>query len=199
VLTLFIRSIDDRLSIIVPMNQALFLDRDGVIIANRADYVRTWSDVSIYPQALSSLQKINSSDYKIFIVTNQSPIGRGIISYNEAEQINWQLIKEIESAGGRIDAVYMCPHTAEDNCLCRKPQPGMILQAAAEFSIDLAHSILIGDAISDIIAGQTAGIGVNVLVKTGRGAAQIELPLTNQVPPFLVNDSLAEALSDLIP
>ena len=181
------------------MKPALFLDRDGVIIANRQDYVRTWSDVSIYPQALSSLQKINSSEYKIFIITNQSAVGRGIITHSSAEEINWQLVNEIESAGGRIDGVYLCPHTSEDNCPCRKPRPGMILQAAAEFSLDLEHSILIGDAISDIIAGQTAGVGKNVLVKTGLGAAQIELPLASQVPPFLIYDSLAEALLDLIP
>lgn len=181
------------------MNQALFLDRDGVIIANRSDYVRTWSDVSIYPQSLSSLQRIHSSQYKIFIITNQSVVGRGIISHAEAEKINLQLINEIESSGGRIDGVYMCPHTPEDNCPCRKPRPGMILQAAAEFSVDLGHSILIGDAISDIIAGQTAGVGKNVLVKTGRGAAQIELPIASQIPPFLLHDSLVEALSDLVP
>jgi D-glycero-D-manno-heptose 1,7-bisphosphate phosphatase len=75
----------------------------------------------------------------------------------------------------------------------------MILQAAAEFSLDLGHSILIGDAISDIVAGQSAGVEKNVLVKTGRGAAQIELPLARKVSPFLIFDSLAEALSDLIP
>jgi D-glycero-D-manno-heptose 1,7-bisphosphate phosphatase len=180
------------------MKPALFLDRDGVIIDSRPDYVRTWSDVSIFPQALSSLQKIKTSEYKIFIITNQSAVGRGIISQSTAEEINWQLVNEIESAGGRIDGVYMCPHTPEDNCPCRKPHPGMILQAAAENSLDLGLSILIGDAISDIIAGQTARVEKNVLVKTGRGAAQIELPSASQIPPFLVYDSLTEALSDLI-
>jgi D-glycero-D-manno-heptose 1,7-bisphosphate phosphatase len=181
------------------MDPALFLDRDGVIIDNRPDYVRTWSDVSFYPEALSALQKINFSKYKIIIITNQSAVSRGIISHSSAEEINWQLVNEIESAGGRIDGVYLCPHTPEDNCPCRKPRPGMILQAAAEFSLDLKNSILIGDAISDIIAGQTAGVDNNVLVKTGRGAAQIELPQASQIPPFLIYDSLAEALSELIP
>ena len=181
------------------MKKAVFLDRDGVIIENHPNYVRTWTDVSIFPEALSSLQKIKTSEYQIFIVTNQSAIGRGIISQSAAEKINWQLVNEIESAGGRIDGVYMCPHTPAENCPCRKPRPGMILQAATENSLDLELSILVGDAISDIIAGQTAGVGKNVLVKTGRGAAQSELPLASQVPPFLVFNSLAEALSDLIP
>ncbi len=180
------------------MDPALFLDRDGVIIDNRSKYVRTWSEVSIYPQALRSLQKIESSKYKIIIVTNQSAVGRGIISHVAAEEINNQLVNEIESAGGRVDGVLMCPHSPADNCLCRKPKPGLILEAAAAFSLNLSHSIMIGDALSDIIAGQTAGVGQNVLVNTGRGVAQSKLPLASQLPSFLVYDTLAQALSDLI-
>lgn len=180
------------------MDPALFLDRDGVIIDNRSKYVRTWSEVSIYPQALRSLQKIESSKYKIIIVTNQSAVGRGIISHVAAEEINNQLVNEIESAGGRVDGVLMCPHSPADNCLCRKPEPGLILEAAAAFSLNLSHSIMIGDALSDIIAGQTAGVGQNVLVNTGRGVAQSKLPLASQLPSFLVYDTLAQALSDLI-
>lgn len=180
------------------MDPALFLDRDGVIIENRSNYVRNWSDVSFYPQVLTSLKKIESSKYKIFIITNQSAVGRGIISQETAVGINNQLVNEIESGGGRIDGVYLCPHTPDDTCSCRKPQPGMILEAADAFSLDLSRSILIGDALSDIIAGQTAGVGINVLVNTGRGGAQSALPLASQIPPFLVYDSLVEALSDLI-
>lgn len=180
------------------MFPAIFLDRDGVIIENRSNYIRTWDDVVFYPESLTSLKRIKSTEHKIFIVTNQSAIGQGIISRSAAETINWQLVHEIESAGGRIDGVYMCPHSPEENCPCRKPQPGMILEAAAENSLDLGRSIFIGDAISDIIAGQTAGVGVNVLVKTGRGASQFELPMAKQIPVFDVYNSLAEALSELI-
>ena len=180
------------------MNRALFLDRDGVIIENRPNYVRTWSDVSFYPQVLSTLKKIETSEYKIIIITNQSAVGRGIMSQETAEMINKQVINEIISAGGRIDRVYMCPHTPDENCSCRKPKPGMIREAADEFSLDLSHSILIGDALSDIIAGQTAGVATNILVNTGRGVAQSALPMASLLPPFLVYDSLVEALSDLI-
>lgn len=181
------------------MYPALFLDRDGVIIENRPDYVRAWTDVSIYPHALSSLRRINSSPYQIFIITNQSVVGRGIISQSTAEDINRQLVNEIKSAGGRIDRVYMCPHAPEDKCPCRKPQPGMISKAAVENSLDLGKSILIGDAVTDILAGQSAGVGINALVKTGRGASQIELPQTSQIPPFNIYKDLAEALLNLIP
>lgn len=187
------------LSIIVDMDRALFLDRDGVIIENRTDYVRTWSDVSIYSQALSSLRRIKPSPFKVFIITNQSAVGRGIISHSTAEDINRQLVYEIESAGGRVDGVYMCPHTPDEECPCRKPQPGMILRAAVEYALDLGSSILIGDALSDIIAGQSSGVGKNCLVKTGRGASQIALPQARQIATFNVYNDLAEALLDLIP
>ncbi len=180
------------------MNPALFLDRDGVIIENRPNYVRTWSDVSIYPQAVRALKKIEASEFKIYMLTNQSAVGRGIISHSTAAKINKRLVIEIESAGGRVDGVFMCPHTPHENCPCRKPQPGMILEAAASSQLDLSNSIMIGDALSDIIAGQTAGVGQNVLVYTGRGLAQSNLPLANKISPFLVYENLLDALSDLI-
>lgn len=181
------------------MNAALFLDRDGVIIENRQNYVRTWNDVLIYPKSIEALLKIKSSDYKIVIITNQSAVGRGLISIKTAEQINACLIEKIETVGGRIDGVFMCPHSPLDNCLCRKPSPGLIEQAESSLNLNLARSILIGDALSDILAGQTAGVGQNVLVRTGRGSAQTALPQVSQLSPFLIYDDLAEALEDLIP
>ena len=188
-----------RLSIITIMKPALFLDRDGVIIENRSNYVRSWSDVSIYPQAIESLIKVKLTGYKIIIITNQSAVGRGLISPETAQEINMQLIEEIQSAGGRIDGLFMCPHAPHHNCACRKPQPGLILEAAESLSLDLNRSILVGDALSDIMAGQSAGVGKNVLVCTGRGNAQSATPLAAQIPPFLIYETLADALSELIP
>ncbi len=104
----------------------------------------------------------------------------------------------IRDAGGRIDAVYMCPHAPWEACDCRKPMPGLILQAAREHNIDLARSILIGDALSDLEAGRSAGVGRVALLRTGRGAAQLELPEARQVKPFPVYDTLGEALTDLV-
>ena len=181
------------------MKPALFLDRDGVIIDNRHNYVRSWSDVTIYPQALKALEVIGSSQYMIFIITNQSAVGRGIISQAAAHAINEQLVKVIEESGGRIDEVFMCPHAPQDNCLCRKPQPGLILEAASKHPVNLSKSILIGDALSDIMAGQEAGVAQNVLVLTGRGLTQSELPLASQIPEFLISDNLWAAVKDLIP
>lgn len=181
------------------MKPALFLDRDGVLIENRANYVRAWSDVAIYPQAIESLIRIKSTVHKIIIITNQSAVGRGLISQEIAQEINSRLIEEIQSAGGRIDGVFMCPHAPHEKCTCRKPQPGLILEAADSLALDLNRSILVGDALSDIMAGQSAGVGKNVLVRTGRGNAQSGIPLAAQVQPFLIFDTLAEALSELIP
>ena len=181
------------------MNAALFLDRDGVIIENRPDYVRSWKDVLIYPKSIEALLKIKSSEFKIVIITNQSAVGRGMISLQTAQQINTCLIDKIESAGVRIDAVFMCPHAPQDNCSCRKPRPGLIQQAESSLNLDLSRSILVGDALSDILAGQSAGVGKNVLVRTGRGAVQADLSPVSQISPFLIYDDLAAALKELIP
>jgi D-glycero-D-manno-heptose 1,7-bisphosphate phosphatase len=180
------------------MHPALFLDRDGVIIENRANYVREWSDVSIYPQAIEALVRVKSTGYKIVIITNQSAVGRGLISLETAEMINMQLVDEIRSAGGRIDGVFICPHAPQVECNCRKPQPGLILDAAESLSLDLSRSILVGDALSDIMAGQSAGVAKSVLVRTGRGDTQTNTTLAENIPPFLIYDTLADALSELI-
>lgn len=185
-------------SIIAHMHPAVFLDRDGVIIENRAAYVRDWSDVYIYPHALDALARVSASHYKFVIVTNQSAVGRGILALAKAHEINKRLVERIEQAGGRIDGVFMCPHTPEANCECRKPKPGLIKQAAKKLRLDLDRSILIGDALSDLIAGQAAGVNHTALVLTGRGASQALLPKPTYLKPFVTYNTLAEALSDLL-
>jgi D-glycero-D-manno-heptose 1,7-bisphosphate phosphatase len=181
------------------MFPAIFLDRDGVIIENRSGYIRDWSDVEIYPQALKALANASRLSYKLVIVTNQAGIGHGLIPITIAREINRRLVSEIEKAGGRIDGVYMCPHKPEDQCDCRKPRPGMLLQAANDLSIDLSRSIMIGDAISDVEAGFAAGVGKIVMVRTGRGAEQAKLLDFTDIDPLPVYDSLYEALANLLP
>ena len=148
------------------MFPAIILDRDGVIIENRDNYVRNWADVEVYPQALRALADAKCSDYKIVIITNQAGVGKGIIPLKTATEINERLVQAIEEAGGRVDGLYMCPHTPQDECECRKPRPGMILQAERELALDLSHSWMIGDALSDLQAGRAAGVGHLVLVST---------------------------------
>jgi D-glycero-D-manno-heptose 1,7-bisphosphate phosphatase len=177
---------------------AFFLDRDGVIIENREHYVRDFEDVVFYPQALSALKKLQPSSYKIIIVTNQSAVGRGLISLKLADEINRYIEHHIEISGGRIDAILMCPHAPQDDCTCRKPRPGLILRAASEMSIDLNQSVLVGDAISDIQAGQGAGVRKNILVRTGRGNDQLRQNGINKLYPFDVYDSLLEAVMNVL-
>ena len=176
------------------LQPAIFLDRDGVIIENRANYVRSWADVTIFEPAVAALARIRHAPYKIIIVTNQSAVGRGIISLETAWAINDRLVQEIEKRNGRVDAVYMCPHAPTDNCHCRKPQPGLLLQAAADHQIDLTRSWMIGDALTDLQAGRAAGVAEVVLLQTGRGATQENLPEAEALRPFPVHACLAQVI-----
>ena len=180
------------------MFPAIFLDRDGVIIENRSKYVRSWDDVAIFGQALTALARINSSPYKIIMVTNQSAIGRGIISLETALEINNRLLKVIKQTGGRIDGIFMCPHAPLDHCDCRKPKPGLILQAAGSHNLDLGRSILIGDALSDIMAAQASGVNQTALVRTGLGGDQALPAQSASLKQFLIYDTLERALTELV-
>lgn len=187
-----------RYMIATPGVPALFLDRDGVIIKNRTDHVRSWDDVVFFPQALMALAQIRNWPGKIVIVTNQSVVGHGLISLPMANAINERLVQEIERMGGRIDAVYLCPHTSADDCQCRKPRPGMLHQAARALGIDMQRSIMIGDALTDLSAGRAAGVGQVVLVQTGRGRQQLRHAGVADMAPFLTYATLAEALQRLL-
>ena len=180
------------------MYPAIFLDRDGVIIQNREKYVRAWNDVEFLPDSLEALRQLGQTAYKIVITTNQSAIGRGIITMQQAEAINQRLQKKITEAGGRVDGLFVCPHTPDDHCNCRKPLPGLILRAADALSIDLPSSVMIGDAISDIQAGSAAGIQTLILVKTGRGQDQVRLLQMSPSPQFLVTDDLLSAINIIL-
>ena len=103
------------------MRPAIFLDRDGVIIENRSSYVRRWEDVDFYPSAVQALARYASSHYAIAIITNQSAVGRGIISSAQAEMINQKFAIELEKNSCRVDGIFMCPHSPDENCSCRKP------------------------------------------------------------------------------
>lgn len=180
------------------MAPLIFLDRDGVIIENVDRYVRSWDDVVLLPSAISALARLTMAGYNIIVVTNQSAVGRGLLSLHDAQSINQRLAQEIALGGGRIDAFYLCPHAPEDNCECRKPQPGLLLRAAQERMIDLPTAILVGDALTDIQAGQRAGIHCNVLVQTGRGRVQSALPEAQALRPFLEYASLDAYVSALL-
>jgi D-glycero-D-manno-heptose 1,7-bisphosphate phosphatase len=152
---------------------AVFLDRDGVILENREDYIRSWDEVRALPGAFEALARASHAPHAFVIVTNQSAVGRGLIDLSTAEAINARLVAEIRAAGGRIDGVFMCPHAPEADCDCRKPKPALILQASEELGLDLPQSVLIGDALTDLEAARLAGVGRAILVATGRGREQL--------------------------
>ncbi len=172
------------------MHRAVFLDRDGVLIENRADYVRDWSHVTLLPWTVDALQGFHQEGLKIIVVTNQSAIGRGLLSFETAQEINNRLTKDIMESGGWIDSVYMCPHQPQDRCTCRKPQPGLLLQAARELSLDLQSSWMVGDAWSDLLAGQSAGLQGTIMVRSGRGASQLLEAQPAGITSFIVCDNL---------
>lgn len=153
------------------MRRAVFIDRDGVICRNRRDHVKSWNEFVFLPGARAALAQLAETDLVVVVITNQAAINRGIVSVSAVEDIHRRMIQAIQVAGGRVDGVFYCPHRPDEQCGCRKPQPGMLLQAARELDIDLEHSYLIGDAWSDMLAGQ--GVGCQCyMVLTGRGRRQ---------------------------
>lgn len=177
--------------------RAIFLDRDGVICVNRHDYIKSWAEFQFLPDAKNSLAALSRLGLPVVIVTNQSAIGRGIVPASVVEDIHRRMVAEIVVHGGRIDRVLYCPHSPEARCDCRKPQPGMLLQAAQEMNIDLASSYLVGDAATDILAGNRVGCRT-FLALTGRGFQQL-LPALGAVGNnFTIVRSLMEATTQIL-
>ncbi len=155
-----------------PRRPAVFLDRDGVINANRADYVLGPDQFRFLPGVLRALAMLRAAARPVIVVTNQPVVGKGLMSVQTLEDMHARMRADVEAAGGSILDVLYCPHLASANCDCRKPKPGLLLTAAERHQIDLSESFYVGDALSDIEAGQSAGCRC-VLVQTGRGRSQV--------------------------
>ncbi len=154
------------------MPRAVFVDRDGVICRNREGYVKRWDEFHFLPGALDALVRLARTDLRIVVVTNQSAINRGLVSTEAVESIHARMVGIVEASGGRVDGVFYCPHRPDEGCSCRKPRPGLLLQAAERMALDLKMSYLIGDAESDMQAGRIVGCR-RFLVLTGRGRRQL--------------------------
>lgn len=174
------------------MSAAVFIDRDGVICENRDDYVKSWDEFRFIPGAAEALAALTGAGLRIFVITNQSAIGRGIVDRDAVDGINAKMIDVLRAAGAEIEAVLICPHSPEDSCDCRKPEPGLLYEAAGEHDVDLESSWLVGDAESDVVAGTRAGCET-VLVLTGRGADQVRAADWHQGRPDLVAHDLVDA------
>jgi D-glycero-D-manno-heptose 1,7-bisphosphate phosphatase len=168
---------------------AVFLDRDGVIILEK-DFQRDAERMEFYPDTVSSLKTIDSRFAKI-VISNQSGIARGYFTAEDVLEFNKHLSGRLNTEGIGIDAWYFCPHGPDDECLCRKPNPGMIVKAADEHSLDLNNSWIVGDKSSDIIAGQRAGIKT-ILVRTGYSGKE---PGAEEIAPDFVADNLSGAVA----
>ncbi len=155
----------------VTQRRAIFLDRDGVINANRPDHVKRWDEFVFLPRALDALRRIAVSDFVVLVTTNQAAIARGLTTDATVRDIHARMIAAIERAGGRIDAVYYCPHHPDANCDCRKPRTGLYRQGAREWNVDIARSYVVGDAMADVAAAREIG-AQPILVLTGRGNEQ---------------------------
>lgn len=139
--------------------RAIFLDRDGVLNrkSTQARYVRRWSEFEWMPGALEAVGLLTKNGIQTVLITNQAGVGRGQVDIADLDEIHENMRRELKAVGGRLDHIYMCTHRVEDNCACRKPKPGMLLQAATDLKLDLAVTPFIGDDPKDLAAGRAAG------------------------------------------
>ena len=145
------------------MNKAIFLDRDGTLIADRG-YLDDPAGVELLPDVVESLRKLQGEGYLLIVVSNQSAIARGYCPVEQVEAVNAAMVSMFAKEGVVIDGVYYCPHGPEEGCECRKPRPGLLLKAAGAHDIDLGRSVMIGDAMRDVLSGQAAGCPINILL-----------------------------------
>ncbi len=177
------------------MTKAIFLDRDGVLNFDRADFIHGPDELVMIPGAAAAVSRLCMSGWQVLVATNQSGIGRGLFALQDLQAINEKVEAAVGEYGGRIDRFYFCPHVPEDNCECRKPKPGMLFQAARDFGLDLSECFLIGDRLTDIETGLAAGV-TTILVLSG-----VFTDFTNEVleyPPEYVAPTLEVAVDRLL-
>lgn len=174
--------------------RAIFLDRDGVINYNRTDYVKSWTEFEFLPGSLQALRYLHEAGYQVFVVTNQAAVGRKLITQATLDDIHARMRSQVLLHGGKIHDLAYCPHEPAESCYCRKPSPGMIIQLARQWRVDLSQAYLIGDACSDVSAAHRAGCPA-ILVRTGRGAEQLQTTEFEIDPPDLVAENLYAAVS----
>ncbi len=171
--------------------RGIFLDRDGVLCENLPTYVKSWAEFRWLPAALGGMHVLARVGLPVIMVTNQSVVNRGLTTLASVASIHARMRAEIEQSGGRLDAIYECPHRPDEGCNCRKPGALLFRRAAAEWSLDLGSSYLIGDSRADLHAGWNLGMTV-LLVRTGLGK-KTEAELDGQRRGVLVVSDLMEA------
>lgn len=164
----------------VSLQRALLLDRDGTLTVE-GEWLTRHEDLVLVPGAAAALARVSAQGWKLVMVTNQSAVARGLITLAQLDAIHAELQRQLAAQGARLDAIYSCPHhpTAglgpyKVECECRKPKPGLVLQAARELGLDLPRCWMVGDSARDLEAGWAAGVP-GILVATGKGKSEIEL------------------------
>ncbi len=172
------------------MTKLIILDRDGVINFDSPNYIKSPEEWNAIPGSLLAISELNDAGYTVAIATNQSGVGRGIYNLAILKSIHQKMRDELSGFGGKIDGIFFCQHTPEANCKCRKPKPGLLLEIAENFKVDLKKTKVsaIGDSLRDLQAAQAAGCEP-ILVLTGNGEKT-----SQSLPPELHNIQIFEDL-----
>ena len=172
----------------------VILDRDGVINHDSDQYIKSPDEWRPIPGSLAAIARLNQAGYRVVVATNQSGVGRGLFETDTLIAIHDKMLKALTQVGGRLDAIFFCPHTNADNCDCRKPKPGMLKEIAGRFNADLAGVPAVGDSLRDLQAAVAAG-AQPMLVLTGKGRKTADDPALP--PETLVFPDLAAAAAHI--
>ncbi|MFO1487178.1 MAG: HAD family hydrolase [Verrucomicrobiota bacterium] len=172
------------------MHAAVFLDRDGTLIAEK-NYLCRPEDVVIFPGAAQALRRLTEAGFRLFIVSNQSGVGRGYFTLADVDRVNAHLSQELAREGVRFEKIYIAPEAPDQPSHGRKPSPQFLFDARDEFQLDLARSYMVGDKLIDLECGWNAGVRKSFLVRTGYGA-KVERESAGQLRDAVVADGLAE-------
>ena len=173
------------------MNRAIFLDRDGTLIVEK-NYLKRPEDVKLFPATPLGLKRLGDAGFKLFIVSNQSGVGRGYFTLADVDRVNQHLCQGLAADSVRFEKIYIAPEKPDEPSHGRKPSPQFLFDARDEFGLDLAQSYLIGDKLSDLECGWNAGVKKSILVRTGYGA-ELERESPEKIPRAIVVDDLAGA------
>jgi len=173
----------------------VILDRDGVINFDSDQYIKSPAEWRPIPGSIEAIARLNQSGYRIAVATNQAGIGRGLFDMGTLNAINDKMMEMVFRQGGRIDALFFCPHTALEQCGCRKPRTGMFEEIAARFHTDLKGVPVVGDSLKDLQAAEQVG-AQPILVLTGKGRNNQE---AGELPKkTIVFENLADAARHLV-
>jgi D-glycero-D-manno-heptose 1,7-bisphosphate phosphatase len=173
----------------------VILDRDGVINEDSDAYIKSPQEWRPIPGSIEAIVRLHRADWHVVVATNQSGVARGLFDLDTLMEIHARMHRAVKDAGAEIDAVFFCPHGADDGCACRKPRPGLFLDIARRLRIDLHGVPAIGDALRDVQAARAAGASP-LLVTTGKGAQTMHDPAFDSTVP--VYRDLATAVDALL-